>query len=330
MRATIGRFPAVSVPDARMKALELTKLAMEGINPNAAHREAKGKPHFSAVFQRYVNEYSKLHKRTWKEDQAKYERHLKKPLGSKTMDQIRRADIAKIHADIGLQAPIAANRVMALLSHVFNWAISMDLASINPVKGVKRNRETDRGRFMHEDELARFWTALSAEPDTTIRDFFAASLLTAARRSNVLAMRWDQIDFSAKTWLVPRTKNGDAQLIPLNSQMMELLAQRRLDRADAWVFPGKGASGHLVEPKSAWRSLCKRASLVNFRLHDLRCTNATWQIKSGTSLVDVQKSLGHKTIQATLKYARADLGAVQKSSQRTADSMLLAGTNTAA
>lgn len=330
VRVTLGPFPAVSVELARLRALELIAKTVQGIDPTAELKEARGIPSFGAVFKRYVSEYSKQHNRTWKEDEAKYEQHLKKPLGSKAVGEVTRSDIISLHASISTKAPIAANRVVALISAVFNWAKDMELATSNPAQGVRRNREKDRSRFMSEEELGRFWAALGDEPDATLRDFFTASLLTAARRTNVLEMRWDQIDFSTATWSIPQTKNGEPQVVPLSSHMIDVLRCRSAEKRGPWVFPGKGVSGHLVEPKSAWKALCKRAGLNDLRLHDLRRTNATWQLKGGTSLPDVQKSLNHKTIQATLKYARADLVAVKKSSQRVSEQMLAVALKTQA
>ncbi len=255
VRVTIGPFPAVTVELARLRALELTAKTVQGIDPTAELREVRGATSFGYVFQLYLSEYSKRHKKTFKEDEAKYEKHIKKPFSGKAIGEIRRSDIASLHAAVGSEAPIAANRVIALLSAVFNWAIEMDLATSNPAKGIRRNREQDRSRFMSEDELGRFWGALHDEPDTTLRDFFTASLLTAARRTNVLEMRWDQIDFPSATWSIPQTKNGEPQVVPLNSHMLEMLLCRKEEKEGAWVFPGKGASGHLVEPKSAWKEV---------------------------------------------------------------------------
>jgi integrase len=86
-----------------------------------------------------------------------------------------------------------------------------------------------------------------------MRDFVLLSLLTGARRQNVLTMRWDQISFERAEWRIPETKNGSPQTVALTGEAIAILQSRHIN--GEWVFPGSGRTGHLVSPKKGWKSL---------------------------------------------------------------------------
>src|SRR4029077_13646038 len=117
--------------------------------------------------------------------------------GPKKLSGIGRNAIATIHSTVTAQAkPVTANRVLALVSSVFGWAVSAGLWDANPAKGIRRNAERSRDRFLQAHELPRFYAALAEEPNDTVRDYFLMSLLTGARRANVLAMKWIEVDLN--------------------------------------------------------------------------------------------------------------------------------------
>jgi integrase len=149
-----------------------------------------------------------------------------------------------------------------LLSSIFGWALSAGLWDANPAKGIRRNAERSRDRFLQADELPRFYAALAEEPNETIRDYFLMSLLTGARRANVLAMKWVEVDFKRAEWRIPRTKNDDPHTIPLMPEALAILVQRQSDSESVHVFPGPGKSGHLIEPKGGWRRIFDRDELT--------------------------------------------------------------------
>lgn len=158
-------------------------------------------------------------------------------------------------------------------------------------------------------------------PNELIRDYCLISLLTGVRRSNVQEMQWHQINFDRAEWRIPTTKGGDPQTVTLSDEALEILRNRQ-GCHDIWVFPGKGATGHLVEPKRAWKKMLQMAGIDNLRLHDLRRTLGSWQTKAGASLPIVGKSLNHKSPSSTLIYARLDLDPVRESVDRATSAIL--------
>ena len=101
---------------------------------------------------------------------------------------------------------MVANRVLALISSVYGWAISAGVVEANPIKGIKRNREKSRDRFLQSDELPRFFKAVAEEENPIMRDYILLSLLTGARRANVLAMQWADINLERAEWAASRIR----------------------------------------------------------------------------------------------------------------------------
>jgi integrase len=261
-RITIGVFPSTSIEQARKRAATINSAIDGGANPAEAKQAHRSEPTFAELFRDYLAQHARPKKRTWEEDQTKYELHLAKPLGAKKLSVIDRSDLAAIHSAITRAGkPTTANRVLALVSSVFGWASSYGLWEGNPAKGIRRNAERKRDRFLQPAELPRFFKALNAEPNDTLRDYFQISLLTGARRSNVLAIKWREIGFERAEWRIPRTKNNEPQTVPLMPEAIAILKRRQEKSSTSFVFPGSGKTGHLVEPKSGWRRILDRDEL---------------------------------------------------------------------
>lgn len=324
-RIKIGKFPDLSIEQARGQAGEINSQIANGENPNDLSRAKRAELTFADLFKEYMHQHSMLHKKSWKEDQGQYERYLKK-FCHKKISHIDKGDIQRLHHETGTnKGHYAANRLLSLLQCVFNKALEWGLwEGTNPCSGTKKFKEKSRERFLQPDELPKFFQALSNEPNDTIRDYFLLSLLTGARRANVLAMRWDQLNFDRGEWLIPVTKNGDPQTIPLVEVAHQILLARRGNGSE-WVFPGKGKTGHLVEPKTGWKRLCKQADLDGVRIHDLRRSLGSWQASTGANLSIIGKTLNHKNVSTTAIYARLNIEPVREAMEKATSAMMTAG-----
>jgi integrase len=221
-----------------------------------------------------------------------------------------------------------ANRILERISSIFNRAIEWGWQGENPAQGIRKFREKSRDRFLQPDELPRFFSALEEEENTTARDYIMLSLLTGARKSNVLAMRWEDIFFERAEWKIPETKNGDSLTLPLSQNAVEILERRRQDTHSQWVFPADASkSGHFSDPKRAWQRVLTRAGIKDLRIHDLRRSLGSWQASTGASGFVIGKSLGHKSQQATQIYARLNLDPVRDSIEKATQAMMTAGRN---
>jgi integrase len=151
-------------------------------------------------------------------------------------------------------------------------------------------------------------------------------LFTGARKSNVLMMRWDEVNFEFSTWLIRDGKNGDAQHVTLTSHALDLLHRRREISRSEWVFPSPRKNSHLASPKAAWRRILSRAAIKDLRIHDLRRTVGSYMAIQGVSSTIIGKALGHRSLQATAIYARLTQGPVRDALEKALGT--LTGTST--
>ncbi len=240
-RVTLGKLTSITVDQARTMAKELNYAVDTRQNPAELIRSKKTEMTFGELFSTYLEKHSKLKKRTWKVDKRNYDLYLAAPLGKKRLSQITKAMIAQIHIDItcqpkksvrkkgdgivSLKSGSTANRILALVSSCFNWAIGNGICETNPTKQIKKNKERSRKRFLQHEELPAFFNAVQAEENPIIRDFILIALFTGARRSTVLSMEWKDISFIQNEWRMPRQKNDEPQIIPLGDEAMEILKQ---------------------------------------------------------------------------------------------------------
>jgi integrase len=236
-RLRIGAYPAVTIDAARQQARELTSELANGADPAEAKRAKRQEATLADLLAHWLD-YAKQHKKTWQADETLYKRLL---VGWKTrrLSSIKRSDIAALHARIGRDnGPYIANRLLALIRAMFNKANDVGFEGTNPTKGIKKFKEQSRDRFLQPDEMPRFMAALNAEPNDTLRDFFLLCLYTGARKGNVQAMAWEEVNLAAATWRIPDTKSGEPVTVHLSAPAMEILARRVLKaNGCTWVFP---------------------------------------------------------------------------------------------
>ena len=327
-RLFIGQWPGITVEQARKLADKMNGQIAEGKNPAEERRQNRLEGSFQNLFERYLELHAKPHKqpRSVAEDEANYRRYIS-GWAARRLSSITRHDVARLHTELREKHGIyAANRVLALLSTMFNKAVEWGWQGANPCKGVKKFREESRERFLTEAEMPRFLKALAEEPSQDFRDFALLDLLTGARRSNILAMRWDEIDFDAATWRIPRTKGNKPQTVPLVGPALKILESRRQSVISEWIFPSPEIPGqHVYEFRKPWERLLERAGIEGLRLHDVRRSVGSWMTKAGVALPIVKAALGHRDIATTQIYTRGEDSQVRAALEITAQRMLGAG-----
>ncbi len=318
----LGRFPQMAVEQARKAAYSIINEIDKGIDPKLEKSKIAKEMLFSELFQEFMEKHSKLHKKSWRFDEDKYRLHLSH-FAKRRIGAISKTDIIQLHSSLAKTSGLySANRVLGMLATMFNKAIEWGWEGINPCIGIKKFKEKSRERFIQGDEITKFFKSLNEEPNEVFRDFFYISLLTGARRSNVQSMNWSDISFNRSEWVIKETKNGEAQTITLSSQAIAILQERCKTRSSDWVFPSSSSkSGHIEEPKKAWKNLLQRVEIEDLRIHDLRRTLGSWQAATGANSFIIGKSLGHKTQHATAIYARLNMDSVRESVNRATDAM---------
>jgi integrase len=190
---------------------------------------------------------------------------------------------------------------------MFSLAVRWEMRADNPAKGIERNNEEKRNRYLVGDELRRLIDALAAYPLQSSANAIRLLLLTGARRSEVLAARWDQFDLENGIWIKPssHTKQKREHRIPLSAGARLLLVEIKAAAGSSeFLFPSSlGTMGHLMDVKRAWASISKLAGLTGVRTHDLRHSYASMLASSGLSLPVIGALLGHTQASTTQRYA---------------------------
>jgi integrase len=191
---------------------------------------------------------------------------------------------------------------------MFTLAIKWDMRPDNPAKGVERNQEGKRQRYLTSAELARLTTALAELPDQGAADAIRLLLLTGARRGELLAAKWPDFDLKAGVWIKPgaTTKQKTTHRVPLSEAAVTLLkGMYELAPAKAvYLFPPlEGKTPHRLDLDDAWGVLRKTADIADARLHDLRHTYASVLASAGLSLPVIGALLGHASPVTTARYS---------------------------
>jgi integrase len=327
-RILIGKWPDMPVEEARKKADEMNGDIAKGKNPAEERRQTRLEGTFGNLWDRYLQLHAKPNKqpRSVAEDEANYKNHLS-GWATRHLSTITRRDVQRLHASLHESSGVyAANRSLALLNTMFNKAVQWGWQGANPCRGVKKFHEESRERFLTQDEMPRFLVALAEEPSEDFRNFIFLSLLTGARRGNMLAMRFEEIDFAGAVWRIPRTKGNKPQSIPLVEPALKILRARRETVNSEWVFPSSVVAGkHVRDFRKPWVQLLVRAKIANLRLHDVRRTLGSWLAKSGVAMPVIKAALGHADITTTAIYTRGEDADVRRALEITAQKMLATG-----
>lgn len=328
VRVKIGRVGDIKLVDARNKARALREQATKGEDPSAERKESLKDITFKQFYENvYKPEYSAIHKResSMGNDNSIFEYRLK-DFHNKKLLSIKPEEIEKLHNKTKKDlSPYTANRMLSLIKHMYVIAIKQGYVpnKENPAEYIKKFPEQSRDRFLQSNEISRLLQALESETNEVFKNYVLLSLFTGLRRSNVLSMRWSNVDFKNGFIYSPDSKNGQPIQTPLTTQSKELLESIKMTAESDWVLPSnKSASGHLEDPKRPWQDLLKRAGIENLRLHDLRRTQGSYQAITGASLNLIGASLGHKSQSATQVYARLTADPVRESMQKATDKML--------
>jgi integrase len=321
-RYTIGNPPEWSVAAARDKAKDLKREVDSGGDPLNELEAIRGAPTVADLCARFEEEHlDKLRPRTQTDYRAIIRNEVVPALGELKVAAVGFEHVEQLHRKIKRRAPILANRALAVLSKMFALAIKWRWRTDNPCKGVERNREIPRNRYLSDDELTRLNTALDEHDDLRAADVFRLLLWTGARRGEVLSAQWNQFDLEKGIWTKPAaaTKQKTAHRIPLNKPALQLLA--RLPHDGDWLFPGRSGH-HRINIDRSWGLICKAAKITGLHVHDLRHSYASQLASEGVGLHVIGGLLGHTQPRTTHRYAhlfdRALLEATERAGARLA------------
>ncbi len=308
-RYTIGPHGVYTVEKARKKAQRLLQGVRDGRDPAREKEDAAGAPTVAKLAARYLEEHAKAKKKpsSADSDEKNLNNHVLPELRQRPVAEVTRADIMKLRHKMR-ETPGAANRVLALLSKMFNLAEQWGWRSdgSNPCRHVERYPERKMERFLSVEELRRLGDALAEAARTQSVSLPAVAAIrllvfTGCRVSEILTLEWQHVDEAQTCLRLPDSKTG-AKVVHLNAPALEVLADIRKRDGNPFVIAGRG-EGPLQNLRRPWLDVRKTAGLGDVRLHDFRHSFASVAVAGGLSLPVIGALLGHTQAATTQRYA---------------------------
>jgi len=193
------------------------------------------------------------------------------------------------------------NRDLALLKHVFSYAVREGWLEKNPVSRIKLEKENNaRDRVLSPEEFTR----LQAHSVLHLQAINLVAYQTGMRQGEILHLTWDRVDFKAKVIRLQAedTKSNEGRSVPLTPELTELFRGLYKVRylQEAHVFLVKGQSVSSI--KTAFNAACRRANIQGFHFHDFRHTAVTNMRRAGIDHLTIMKITGHKTLEVFKRY----------------------------
>lgn len=304
---TIGSCSDWRIAAARNEGRRLRLEVSQGRDPLGEEQTTRGAPTVAQLAERFLEDHVSRKRASTARDYAQQLRkHVLPSLGKLKVADVTYADIDRLHRAITRSgSPYVANRTLAVLHKMFELAIRWKLRADNPCKGIERNQEHKRQRYLTASELAALTKALVEYSDQQAANIVRLLLLTGCRRGEALSARWADLDLDAGVWTKPAatTKQKREHRLPLSAAAVQLLSAIRATSEGEFVFPGQGRAGYREGIRKPWDALCRAAGIQGARIHDLRHTHASVLASAGLSLPVIGALLGHTQAQTTHRYA---------------------------
>ncbi|MCZ6858995.1 MAG: integrase arm-type DNA-binding domain-containing protein, partial [Alphaproteobacteria bacterium] len=259
-RMGIGTYPAIGLAKARVMHAGAKEILAKGADPGTQQTERKrAERSAETVFDladEYLEKWARPRKRSAAEDERMLNKDVLPAWGMRKAKSITRRDvILLLDGIVERGSPIQANRTLAVVRRMFNFAISRDILDTTPVAMVKAPaKENQRDRVLSADEIKTFWNGLAAAPMTqAVRLALKLELVTAQRKGELVGAALSEFDFDEGVWTIPagRAKNGIAHRVPLSPLTLELIEEARAVARQAEIARVKRRPG--TEPReSEW------------------------------------------------------------------------------
>jgi len=262
---------------------------------------------FKNLMEKYMAEYSAVNKKasSHKRDKS-LAAHLLKSFGDAYLTDIKSEMVSDYKTNRRTEgaSPRTINYELTLMGHAFNIAIrEWEWIEDNPIKRVKKERVNNfKERWLSPEEEKNL---LKTAP-IWLQDIIIFAIHTGMRRSEILDLKWSQVDLKKRTIFIAEQKNGSVDTLPISRTVLNLLETRKTDTTtpDDYVFASR--LNKRREPRvlsQAFERSLKAASIKNFRFHDLRHTFATRLVQQGVGIYEVQKLGRWKNTSMVMRYA---------------------------
>ncbi|MEE2527196.1 site-specific integrase [Hyphobacterium sp. HN65] len=307
---------------ARNEAMRLLGRVRDGADPAGENQTARKAETLAQFAKRYEREHIEAHlkKRTIEDAKRNLKKHILPALGKLKVRDITRDDVARFHRSMR-ETPYAANRCLALISHMLSsaerWGVSPNGSTV--CRHITKYKEKQRKRYLSADELKGLGVALGEADAKGMNPqglaIIRLLIFTGARRLEISALRWDEVDFERGAIHLRDSKAGQKS-VPLGPPALAILNKLERVEGSPWVFPAISGDSHYQGLGKLWREIRKMAKLDDVRLHDLRHTFASFGAAGGQSLPIIGALLGHKQSATTQRYAHLSNDPLQLAATR--------------
>ena len=286
-RVTVGRHDVLNADQARQRAAYIIARIRAGEDPVPLPLAARfnGGPTVADLAERYVEEHIQVRIKPGTQFRVRgmLDNHILPALGRLPLEAVEPSHVSEFHQGLS-DRPVTANKCVKVLSHMYRLGAGWGMVpeGFNPCRSVEKYPERSRERFLTDAEFTRLGRVLDEAVDSGSVPLTAVTairllMLTGCRKSEILTLRWSEVDLEAAELHLGDSKTGPrtVQLPPTAVALMETLPRRD---DSSWVFPGNDRDGRYSGGglDHAWQTVRAAAGLEDVRLHDLRHSCATY------------------------------------------------------
>jgi integrase len=310
---TIGKLELMSITDARVEAAKLLTRVNSGEDIEETKRQKRRnrllEPTVKEFADEFVEKHCKKNKISWKEDERILDRDVIPLIGHLKIKDAKKRDLLRVIDTVMERGkPIMANRVLACMNKMFNYAVERDVIEVSYCQGIKKQgKEKSRDRILTDKEIKSFWNALD---NSTTHLMLKLLLITAQRSSEVRKMEWSEVD--SNLWTIPseKSKNGRVHVVPLSELAKDILSKVSPNKEKRKFIFSSPRKASYFDKDALPKAMKKVVDTLNWKIsakpHDLRRTARSYMAKFGISHVIAGKILNHTDSGISAVYDRHD------------------------
>ena len=254
----------------------------------------------------FIERHSKVFKKSWNKDELYIQTYILPVFGNREACSIKRGEIELFHKSFN--GIFIANRILSLISAIYNKGIDWELVNNNPAKRIRKFTEVPRDLFIPRQQISIFISELNKCP-LYFQQLIKFVLITGCRKTEALNLRWDDIDFDSEIIVIRDRKNKRDLTIPLILTIRTVILST--PQLGEYVFSRNGKKQSDV--KRPWFELRERLRKSNFlhrkqiKFNDLRRTVGSWLAQNGASSKAIADVLGQVDLKSTERYLRLQM-----------------------
>ena len=249
----------------------------------------------------YFLDYSRLNKKSYIQDKYRSDVILEYFKPTRKISTIKANDIESFKAYLvnGNRGKTTANRYLENLSKMFNMAVENEWLDKNPIKkGTMFINKNYTIRYLTEDEEKRLYANLTG----VLKDMVTVALQTGLRRSNIIYLKWDNINFDFRMIEILENKGNKHIKLYMNDVLFDLFKKLEQNKTSDYVFVNPKTNQPYIDFRKAWNIAKKKEGIENFRFHDLRHTVGTRLAQANVPIPIIKEVLTHSSISTTMRY----------------------------